>query len=142
MFQAFTLQRISVQTYQAGGLPNILHLTMTTTWMMMMMMVVVNQFPIILTTRHINPWLINQTPKHAGVLSGLALSVFSRPLTFLLGLIIFGAQWLASKGFNILPVDRLQRYVRHMNIRSALQDNAAFKLSFGLTFMLAAFASV
>jgi hypothetical protein len=33
----------------------------------------------------------------------------------------------------------LQKYVKGINLRSAINDNAAFKLSFGLTFALAAF---
>lgn len=39
-----------------------------------------------------------------------------------------------------MPTDRIQRYVKGIDIRSVILDNAAFKLSFGLTFMLAAFA--
>jgi hypothetical protein len=48
-------------------------------------------------------------------------------------------QWAARKGYNIIPVDRLQGYVKGVNLRSAINDNVAFKISFGLMFALAAF---
>lgn len=40
-----------------------------------------------------------------------------------------------------MPYNRIQRYFKDVDIGSALQENAAFKLSFGATFALAAFAS-
>lgn len=49
-------------------------------------------------------------------------------------------QFAAFKGYNIIPTARIQRYVKGINLRSAVEDNVAFKLSFGLTFMLGAFA--
>lgn len=48
-------------------------------------------------------------------------------------------QYAARRGYNIIPVSRLQRYVKGINLRSAINDNVAFKISFGLTFALAAF---
>ena len=39
----------------------------------------------------------------------------------------------------MIPVDRMQRYVKGVNLRSAINDNAAFKISFGLMFALTAF---
>jgi hypothetical protein len=49
------------------------------------------------------------------------------------------AKYASSRGINILPYDRLQRYVNGIDLRSAVQDNMAFKISFGTTFALAAF---
>lgn len=49
------------------------------------------------------------------------------------------AKYASSRGINILPYDRLQRYVNGIDLRSAIQDNMAFKISFGTTFALAAF---
>jgi hypothetical protein len=49
-------------------------------------------------------------------------------------------QYLQSKGYNIIPTARLQKYITSIDLRSAVEDNVAFKLSFGLTFMLAGFA--
>lgn len=49
-------------------------------------------------------------------------------------------QTAASRGYNIVPTTRLQQYVKSIDLRSAIEDNVAFKLSFGATFMLAAFA--
>lgn len=48
-------------------------------------------------------------------------------------------QYAARKGYNFIPVERLQRYVKNVNLRSAVNDNIAFKISFGLMFALAAF---
>lgn len=51
-------------------------------------------------------------------------------------------KFAASRGYNIIPTTRLQKYVKSIDLRSALEDNVAFKLSFGATFMLAAFAEL
>lgn len=48
-------------------------------------------------------------------------------------------QYAAQKGYNIIPVDRLQRYVQSVDWRSVISDNVAFKISFGLMFALASF---
>ena len=94
-----------------------------------------------------------------GVLGGVAVSTFSKTLAMLFGLLVFGvqvcggaqqkngwamlmfAQYLASQGYNIIPTTRLQRYVKGIDLRSAIEDNVAFKLSFGATFALASMAS-
>jgi len=39
----------------------------------------------------------------------------------------------------VIPVERIQRYVKGINLRSAINDNIAFKISFGLMFALSAF---
>ncbi len=49
-------------------------------------------------------------------------------------------QWASSYGVNVLPYDKIQRYVTDVDLRSAVQDNVAFKLSFGTTFAMAAFS--
>lgn len=54
-------------------------------------------------------------------------------------LTIQNLQYAARKGYNIIPVERVQRYVKGINVRSAIQDNVAFKISFGLVFALTAF---
>ena len=38
-----------------------------------------------------------------------------------------------------MPVERVQRYVKRIDLRSAINDNVAFKISFGLMFALASF---
>lgn len=48
-------------------------------------------------------------------------------------------QVLSSYGINLIPYGRLQKYVTSIDLRSAVQDNVAFKISFGTTFALAAF---
>lgn len=74
-----------------------------------------------------------------GLGAGVLLSAFSRSLTLFLGLGIVAWQYAARKGYDILPVDRVQRYVQGVNLRSAVHDNVAFKISFGLMFALASF---
>lgn len=74
-----------------------------------------------------------------GVIAGLAVATFSKTLALLIGLAIFGAQALESRGIHIIPYGRLQRYFSSMDLKSAVQDNAAFKLSFGATFALVGF---
>lgn len=49
-------------------------------------------------------------------------------------------QLLESRGIHLVPYSFLQRRLKQTNVRSLIQDNAAFKLSFGATFALAAFA--
>lgn len=39
-----------------------------------------------------------------------------------------------------MPTARLQQYVEGIDLRSAIEDNAAFKLSFGTTLALASLA--
>ena len=94
-----------------------------------------------------------------GLLGGVAVSIFSKMLVMLFGLLVFSvqvgccaheekrqamlrfAQYMASQGYNIIPTTKLQRYVKGIDLRSAVEDNVAFKLSFGLTFALASVAS-
>ncbi|KAF2474328.1 uncharacterized protein BDR25DRAFT_301723 [Lindgomyces ingoldianus] len=75
-----------------------------------------------------------------GVLGGLGVSVFSRPLAVLIGLGVVFVQFLESRGIHIIPYSYIQRRFDNTNVRSLVQDNVAFKLSFGITFALAAFA--
>ena len=49
---------------------------------------------------------------------------------------------MASRGYNIVPTSRLQKYVKGINLRSMVEDNVAFKLSLGSTFMLATLAKI
>lgn len=44
-------------------------------------------------------------------------------------------------GIHIVPYKRLQRYMTAIDLRSAVQDNVALKLSFGATLALTGFAS-
>jgi hypothetical protein len=119
-------------------------------------------------------WKINRGNAYdnTGVLGGMAVSLFSKPLTLLIGLLIVGVQVcfvfsyspplnnlsltllsqlliLTSKqfaesqlGVSLLPYGRLQRYFTNINLRSAMQDNVAFKLAFGATFALTGFAQL
>ncbi|EDN90908.1 predicted protein [Sclerotinia sclerotiorum 1980 UF-70] len=50
-----------------------------------------------------------------------------------------GLAWASTHGLNLIPTDRIQRYIKHVDLRSAIQENVAFKVSFGTTFAMAAF---
>lgn len=45
-------------------------------------------------------------------------------------------------GISLIPYGRLQRYFTSIDLRSAMQDNVAFKLAFGATFALTGFAQL
>lgn len=47
---------------------------------------------------------------------------------------------LESRGIHLIPYETMGKYIKNVNVRSTLQNNVAFKLSFGATFALAAFA--
>ena len=73
-------------------------------------------------------------------MAGLSISVFSKPLVVLIGLLIAGVQTAESYGLHLIPYRQMQGYVKGIDLRSAVQDNVAFKVSFGLMFALSAFA--
>ncbi|KAK3202244.1 hypothetical protein GRF29_161g607985 [Pseudopithomyces chartarum] len=100
------------------------------------------QTPIIKTSGAPNPRAIRQISMGSilGVLAGLGVSVFSKPLAILIGLGIVCVQFLENRGIHLIPYSFLQRRFKEANVRSLVQDNVAFKLSFGATFALAAFA--
>ncbi|QIW98410.1 hypothetical protein AMS68_003928 [Peltaster fructicola] len=76
-----------------------------------------------------------------GVLAGLGVSTFSKPLAILLGLFIAGVQTAASYGYHIVPYNSIQRYVKGIDIKGALQENVPLKISFGLLFALTGFGA-
>ncbi|KAH8733138.1 hypothetical protein GQ44DRAFT_696970 [Phaeosphaeriaceae sp. PMI808] len=98
--------------------------------------------PIITESGAPNPRALRQVSMGSilGVFCGLGISVFSKPLAILIGLGIFVLQFVESRGIHIIPYSFLQRRFKQTNVRSLVKDNVAFKLSFGLTFVLAAFA--
>ena len=77
-----------------------------------------------------------------GLIAGLGVSVFSKPLVVLIGLLIAGVQTAESYGIHLVPYRTIQGYVKGVDVRSAVQDNVAFKISFGLMFALSAFAQL
>ncbi|RDW70212.1 hypothetical protein BP5796_08609 [Coleophoma crateriformis] len=89
----------------------------------------------------LNPKAVRQISSGSiiGLCAGLVVSTFSKSLALLLGLLVVGVQVASSYGINLLPYNRLQKYVTSIDLRSAVQDNVAFKVSFGSTFALAAF---
>ncbi|OJD26249.1 hypothetical protein ACJ73_02368 [Blastomyces percursus] len=75
-----------------------------------------------------------------GLLAGLGLRIFSRALVFALGVMILGAEWAASKGYNIVPTRWLQKHVKSVDVQRFVTKDVPFKVSFGTMMMLAAFA--
>ncbi|KAI1965947.1 hypothetical protein LOZ58_000848 [Ophidiomyces ophidiicola] len=75
-----------------------------------------------------------------GLVAGVGLRIFSRTLTFTLGAAILLIEWAASRGYNIVPTDFLQKYVKSVDVRRAITEKLAFKASFGTTLMLSAFS--
>ncbi|KAK3710603.1 hypothetical protein LTR37_010230 [Vermiconidia calcicola] len=75
-----------------------------------------------------------------GLVAGLGLSIFSKPLVVLIGLLVAGVQTAEHYGIHLIPYRTLQGYAKSIDMRSAVQDNVAFKISFGLMFALSAFA--
>ncbi|KAF1362207.1 hypothetical protein EJ07DRAFT_108238 [Lizonia empirigonia] len=100
------------------------------------------QTPVITQSGAANPRAVRQISMGSilGVVGGLGVSVFSKPLAILIGLGVLLLQFVESRGIHIIPYSYLQRRFKSTNVRSLVQDNVAFKLSFGLTFALAAFA--
>lgn len=83
------------------------------------------------------------TDKYArtGLIAGLGVSTFSKTLAILLGLLVVGVQAAESYGIHLIPYRRLQGYAKNVDLRSAVQDNVAFKISFGTMFALTGFSS-
>ncbi|KAI9374266.1 hypothetical protein BJX61DRAFT_532553 [Aspergillus egyptiacus] len=75
-----------------------------------------------------------------GLVVGLGLRAFSRVLVVLFGMGIVAVEWAASRGYNIFPVRRLQKYVKSVDLEKAVSRNLPFKMTFGATMALAAFA--
>ncbi|PWY75178.1 hypothetical protein BO70DRAFT_103482 [Aspergillus heteromorphus CBS 117.55] len=75
-----------------------------------------------------------------GLVVGVGLRAFSRTLVVLLGLGIVVVEWAASKGYNLLPLDKVQKYVKGVDVQKAVSHRVPFKISFGVTMGLAAFA--
>ncbi|KAL4806141.1 hypothetical protein BDV18DRAFT_160211 [Aspergillus unguis] len=75
-----------------------------------------------------------------GLVVGVGLRAFSRVLVVLFGMGIVAVEWAASKGYNILPVRRMQKYVKSVDLEKAVSRHVPFKVTFGATMALAAFA--
>ncbi|KAL5940462.1 hypothetical protein ACKVV1_008127 [Pyricularia oryzae] len=75
-----------------------------------------------------------------GFLSGVFVSVFSRTLVLLMGLTIVAFSVAAKYGIDLVHQLRLKERAQSSRVLSALRSNTPFKLSFGVTFALSAFA--
>ncbi|KAL4981137.1 hypothetical protein BDW66DRAFT_146898 [Aspergillus desertorum] len=75
-----------------------------------------------------------------GLVVGVGLRAFSRVLVVLFGMGIIAVEWAASKGYNILPTRQLQKYIKSVNLEKLMSRNVPFKVTFGATMALAAFA--
>ena len=88
------------------------------------------------------PLSVSQLTHSQGLVSGLTISLFSKTLALLLGLAFLGIHTAEKQlGISIIPYNTVQKYVKGVDLRSAVQDNAALKVSFGVMFALSGFAS-
>jgi len=76
-----------------------------------------------------------------GLVCGIGVSVFSKPLALLIGLLIVGVNMLELRGIHVIPYQRIQKYVKGVDLRSLVEDNIPRKIAFGTTFALAGFGS-
>ena len=77
----------------------------------------------------------------AGVCGGLAVSVFSKPIAVLIGVIVVVVQALESRGIHVVPYKAMEKWFRGIRVESLVKENVPFKLCFGTTFALAAAGS-
>ncbi|KAJ6070190.1 hypothetical protein N7467_010329 [Penicillium canescens] len=75
-----------------------------------------------------------------GLVAGVGLRAFSRALVVIFGLGVVLVEYAASKGYNILPLHRMQKYVKNVDLKRAMSEKRPFKMSFGAMMALAAFA--
>lgn len=67
------------------------------------------------------------------------MSVFSRTLVLLVGLGVVAVQVAARYGVDLIARAGLRQKIESSRVLAALRRNPTFKLSFGVTFALAAF---
>lgn len=68
------------------------------------------------------------------------MSIFSKPLAILLGILIVGVQAAERYGIHVVPYNSIQRYFKGIDIKTSLQQNVPLKISFGILFALTGFA--
>ncbi|CAI7589960.1 unnamed protein product [Penicillium bialowiezense] len=76
-----------------------------------------------------------------GLVAGVGLRAFSKALVVILGMGVVLVEYAASKGYNILPLHRLQKYVKNVDLHRAMNQHRPFKISFGAMMAMAAFAN-
>ncbi|KAJ5775405.1 uncharacterized protein N7511_000416 [Penicillium nucicola] len=75
-----------------------------------------------------------------GLVAGVGLRAFSKALVVIFGMGVVLVEFAASKGYNILPLHRMQKYVKNVDLKRAMSEKRPFKMSFGAMMALAAFA--
>ncbi|KAJ5197038.1 hypothetical protein N7449_007517 [Penicillium cf. viridicatum] len=76
-----------------------------------------------------------------GLVAGVGLRAFSKALVVILGMGVVFIEFAASKGYNILPISRIQKYVKRVDLHRAMSEKRPFKMSFGAMMAMAAFAN-
>ncbi|KAJ6132350.1 hypothetical protein N7471_007565 [Penicillium samsonianum] len=76
-----------------------------------------------------------------GLVAGVGLRAFSKALVVILGMGVVLVEFAASKGYNIIPINRIQKYVKSVDLGRAMSEKRPFKMSFGVTMAMAAFAN-
>ncbi|KAJ5495166.1 hypothetical protein N7539_000282 [Penicillium diatomitis] len=75
-----------------------------------------------------------------GLVAGVGLRAFSKVLVVVLGMGVVLVEWAASKGYNIVPLERVTGFIKNTNVRRMVNENRPFKISFGAMMAMAAFA--
>ena len=77
----------------------------------------------------------------AGLCAGLLVSVFSKPLAIVLGLLVLGVHALESRGLGIIPYRRFGRWLGNTHPQEVARGKGPWIVCFGVTFGLAGFGS-
>ncbi|CUS13230.1 unnamed protein product [Tuber aestivum] len=74
-----------------------------------------------------------------GLAVGLAVCRFSKSIALILGSLLLLVEFLAMKGFHVVPYRRLSRWTKNIDLRDLVTRNMAFKVSFGAAFALSSY---
>lgn len=77
----------------------------------------------------------------SGLVTGLLVSVFSKTLVLLAGISLVVIQVASRYGIDLVGSLRLREKAKTSKVIEALLEDTPFKLAFGITFALSAFAS-
>ncbi|PWW72066.1 hypothetical protein C7212DRAFT_286962 [Tuber magnatum] len=74
-----------------------------------------------------------------GLAVGLAVCRFSKSIALIFGSLLLLVEFLAMKGFHVVPYKRLSRWTKDIDLKDFVTRNMAFKVSFGAAFALSSY---
>ncbi|KAG0138370.1 hypothetical protein HOY82DRAFT_223940 [Tuber indicum] len=74
-----------------------------------------------------------------GLAAGLAICRFSKSIALIFGSLLLLVEFLAMKGFHVIPYKRLSRWTKNIDLKDLITRNMAFKVSFGAAFALSSY---